>query len=155
MRSHFERVVCIAAIAAGVTSQQRQSLVISREMQLAQAAFRVFKSVAQQVDELLFLKRLEHINAAAREQCGDDFERWIFSGRADEANSAALDVGEESVLLRLIETMDFVNEQDGARAHARGLFRLDHDLLDLFDAAHDGREFKERRLRGFGNNLRK
>src|SRR6185312_1755947 len=50
--------------------------------------------------------------------------------------------------------MDLVDEQDRPRAETRGLFRIDHHLLDLLDAGHHFRKFDERRLRLLGDDLR-
>ncbi len=59
---------------------------------------------------------MQRVDAAAGEQRGDDLEGRIFGGRADEADGAALDVGEEGVLLGLVEAMNFIDEESGARA---------------------------------------
>ena len=70
-------------------------------------------------------------------------KRGVFGGGADQADGAALDVGQEGVLLRLVEAMDLVDEEDGARVEAGGLLRRDHHLLDLLDAGHNGGELDE------------
>ncbi len=49
--------------------------------------------------------------------------------------------------------MDFINEEDGPRSEAGCFFRVDHDLLDFFDAAHHRGKFDEAGLRGFGDDL--
>ena len=66
---------------------------------------------------------------------------------------AALDVGQESVLLGFVEAVDFVDEEDGARAEGRGFFGVDHDLLDFFDAGEDGGEFDEAGAGLFGDDF--
>jgi hypothetical protein len=90
-----------------------------------------------------FAQRRRGVDAAAGEQRGVDFEGGVFGGGADEADAAALDVGQEGVLLGLVEAMDLVDEEDGARAVGGGLFGVDHDLLDLLDAGEDGGELDE------------
>jgi len=55
---------------------------------------------------------LEHVNAAAREQRGDDFEGRILSSCADEADGSALDVGQKRVLLCLVEAVNLIDEED-------------------------------------------
>ena len=52
----------------------------------------------------------------AREERRVHFEGRILGGRADEHDRARLDVREKRVLLRLVEAVDFVDEQDGAPA---------------------------------------
>ncbi len=102
---------------------------------------------------LLFGERREGVDAAAGEQRGVDLEGGVLGGGADEADGAALDVGKEGVLLGLVEAMDLVDEEDGARAEVRGFFRVDHDLLDLLDAGEDGGELDEGGVRGLGDDL--
>ena len=64
-----------------------------------------------------------------------DLERRILSGRADQRDGALLDVGQKGILLRLIETVDLVNEQHGSCSmHSKPLTRLSHNLAYLFDA---------------------
>ena len=65
------------------------------------------------------LSGVQGVDAAAGEQGGDDLEGRIFGGRADEADGAVLDVGQEGVLLGFVEAMDLVDEEDGARAEVR------------------------------------
>jgi hypothetical protein len=75
------------------------------------------------------------------EERGVDLEGGILGGRADQHDQPGLHVGEEGVLLRLVEAVDLVHEQEGrgalalpARASA-----LDH-LAHFLDSAQDGRE---------------
>ena len=47
-----------------------------------------------------------------------------------------LDIGQKGVLLRFVEAMDLVHEEDGARAVlSRTLFRVRHHLFDFLDPA--------------------
>ena len=103
----------------------------------------VGEGAVEEGDDLGLLEGAEGVDAAAGEQRGDDFEAGVFGGGADEADAAALDVGEEGVLLGLVEAVDLVDEEDGAGAVGGGLFGVDHDLLDLFDAGEDGGELDE------------
>ena len=48
-----------------------------------------------------------------------------------------LDVGQEGVLLRFVEAVDFVDEHDGAAAHGAQPLGIRHHGLDLLDAAED------------------
>jgi len=149
----FEGVVGGAAVAAGVAGDEGEGIVIGGEVEGAEAAFSIRKSAVEELGDVLFAERLEDIDAAAGEQGGDDFKGGIFSGGADEADGAALDVGEERILLGLVEAVDFVDEEDGAGVHLGGLRRGCHYLLDLFDTAHDGGEFHKICLCGFGDDF--
>ena len=122
-------------------------------MHLTESAFGIGEGAAQKRDDLLFGQRLQHVDAAAREQRGVDFERRILGGRADQANAAFLDVRQKGILLRFVEAVDFVDEDDGARAVLAGALGIAHDLLDFLDAGEHGGELDEVGLGDAGNDL--
>jgi hypothetical protein len=70
-------------------------------------------------------ERLEAEHARAREQRRVHRERRVLRRRADERDRAVLDVRQERVLLRLVEAVDLVDEEDRAlrRVDARSLER--------------------------------
>ena len=93
----------------------------------------------------------QDIGARAAEQSAHHLKRRIFGGGTDERDVAALDVWQKSILLSLVEAVDFVDEDDRAAAHCAVAFGIHHDGLDFFDAAHDGAEGDEIRFGGFGD----
>ena len=111
-------------------------------VQGAEAAYVIGESAFEERDNLLFGEGVEGVDAAAGEQGGDDFEGGILGGGADEADSAALDVRQEGVLLGFVEAVNFIDEEDGAGA-VGGPFGVGHDLLDFLDAGEDGGELDE------------
>ena len=98
---------------------------------------------------------LEREDAGAGEERGDDLERRVLGRRADERDGAVLDVGEDGVLLGLVEAVDLVDEEDGAEvlggAYLAGL--LDR-LPEVGDAGGDGGDADEVRLREAGDEPR-
>ncbi len=65
-----------------------------------------------------------------------------------EHDRARLDVGQERVLLRLVEAVDLVDEQHRALVALIALLRrLGHRLAQILDARHDRRERDEARVR--------
>ena len=56
-------------------------------------------------------------------------------------------------MLRFVEAMDFVDEDEGAGTVLASPFGVGHDLLDLFDSSKDGGEFDELRFRHAGNDF--
>jgi len=65
------------------------------------------------IDQLLQLfdrERVQHIHACTRKQRRIDFERRVFGGSADKGEQPAFDIRQESILLRLVETMHLVDE---------------------------------------------
>ena len=49
-------------------------------------------------------------NLRAAEQCGVEFKARILGRRANEDDRAILNIGQETILLRAVETVDFINE---------------------------------------------
>ena len=73
--------------------------------------------------------------------------------RADQHDRAVLHVGQQHVLLRLVEAVDFVDEED--RAHAAELVaRAVADLADFGDVGDHARAAHEVAARGLGDHLR-
>ena len=69
--------------------------------------------------------------------------------------SPALDARQERVLLRLVEAVDLVDEDDRAPAgRSRGSLGVGHHVLDLLDAGEHGAERHEPRLRRVGDDAR-
>src|SRR5205823_4056980 len=57
-------------------------------------------------------QRLEHVHGGARQERAVHLERRVLGRRADERQQALLDKRQERVLLRLVEAMYLVDEQD-------------------------------------------
>ncbi len=83
---------------------------------------------AQHVGELRRAEGLQRVDAQPREQRAVDLERGVLGGRTDQRHQALLDGREQGVLLRLVEAVDLVEEQDRGRAAARAAASrpLDH-----------------------------
>jgi hypothetical protein len=79
---------------------------------ISESALFVGQCAIDQHFELLDCERLKSKNLRSRHECAVNIKEWIVSGRADEAESPCLDVWQENVLLRLVEMMDLINEQD-------------------------------------------
>ena len=100
-------------------------------------------------------ERAEHVDATAGEERAVDLERRVLGGGADQHDGALLDVGQEGVLLRPVEAVDLVHEQDRALAAPAALgLRLGHHLADLLHARHHRRERHEAGARHVGQEPR-
>ena len=143
---HLERRKGCARIAVGKHGQRFQNFIRDVHGLTAETA-RVFQRAAQQRDQFLRRKTVKHKYFTARKQRAVDLERRVFCGRADQNDAAFFDKGEEGVLLRLVEAVNLIDEQDGPLAKTAVVFRLLHDGADLLDAAGHGGKINER---GFG-----
>ena len=65
-------------------------------------------------------KRLELENLRARDERAVDVKKRIVGRRADQAQISALHVGQQNVLLRFVEVMDLIDEQDRLSARRCG-----------------------------------
>ena len=97
---------------------------------------------------------MQHVNATTRKQSGVDLERRIFRRGANEPDIPFFHVRKERVLLRLVEAMNLVDEDDGPRAVLLRPFGVGHDLLDLFNPGQHRGELNELRLGHLRDDLR-
>ena len=139
----LQGVECGAGVAAGVGSDSFHCGFFCRNAGSAKTADGICEGAVEQSDYVGFGERDEGVDAATGEERGVDLKGGILCGGADEAYGASLNIGQEGVLLGLVEAMDLVYEEDGAGAEAGEFFGFDHDLFDLFDAAEDSGEFNE------------
>ena len=105
-------------------------------------------------DGLHFLggEALQGEDAAAGEQRGNDLEGWVFGGRAYQGDGAILNVGEDDVLLGLVEAVDFIHEEDGGLAvHPAAVSGLGDDTPQVGDTGGDGADRLEGSLGDCGD----
>ena len=84
---------------------------------------------------------VEYEHLAAREERAIELEGRILRGRADQDDRAVLDIGQESILLRAIEAVNLVDEQQ--RPLARQATTLG-GLEDLAQIRHAGEHCRQR-----------
>jgi hypothetical protein len=68
------------------------------------------------------------------EQRGVELEAGVLGGRADQGHRAALDEGQEAVLLGAVEAVNLVDEEHGPSAPGRQRVGLGEDLLEVGNA---------------------
>ena len=91
--------------------------------------------------DVLVGERLQAPDAHPRQEGGVDLEVRVLRRCPDEGHRPVLDVREQGVLLRLVEAVDLVDEQDAAAAIQRQALLGARDRgPHLGDAGHDGRE---------------
>ena len=102
------------------------------------------------------LHRFEHIDLATRKQRRDHLERRVFRRRADQRDDTLFDGAEQRILLRFVEPVDLVDEQERRRGIEKlALARLFDHFAHLFDARGDGRQGKEFALERRGDEFGK
>ena len=108
-----------------------------------QPALLIREGPAQDPDQVLLVQGLEDEHAGAREEGGDHLEGGILGRGPDEGEGSVLDVGQEAVLLGLVEAVDLVDEEDGAPPAAALTIGLLDGLADLLHAVEDGAHGEE------------
>ena len=107
---------------------------------------------AHQLPKVIGSQRVQTEQARAAHERRVDLEERVLGRGADQDERAVLDGAQEGVLLRAVEAVDLVDEQDGALvlvpAPPAGL--LD-GLLHVLDAAGDGGELQEVESRLLGD----
>ena len=104
-----------------------------------QAAFGVGERPAHDGRDVVVGQRLEPPDPHPRQERRVDLEIRVLGRRADERHGAVLDVGQERVLLRLVEAVNLVEEQDGSRpVEGQPVLRLGDRRPHLGDAGEDG-----------------
>ena len=153
-RQRFQRVVRGARVAVGEDGDAFEHAFGDVELLVAQAALFVGHGALQQAEDLVAGERLQRVHARAREQGSDHLEGRIFRGRADQDDVAGFDVRQKGVLLRLVEAVHLVHEDDGAASGAAGVLGGGHDVLDFADAAQHGAEGHEFGMRAARDQAR-
>ena len=150
-------------VAVRVSRQAGQRLVVGADRERAEPALPILERPPHDRHDLRGAERLQHVDLRSREERRVHFERRVLGRRADEDDVARFDAREERVLLRLVEAVDLVDEEDRPAAQAPPRFlRFRHDRANLLDAgehraerdevgARDVRDqARERRLAGAG-----
>ena len=139
-------------VAVGVPRNRGEGVVVRRELRVAEAAFPVVQRAPQDVDRLVRRERPQDEHLRARQQRGVHLEGRVLGRRADQRDVAGFDARQERILLRLVEAVDLVDEQDGAaRRHAARGLGLGHHGLDVPDAGEHRAERDEVRARRRGD----
>ena len=99
-----------------VEGRVRQRDAAVRAERAGQAPLRVGDRAPNDACDLVVGQRLEPPDAHPRQERGVDLEVGVLGRRADQGDRAVLDVGQQRVLLGLVEAVDLVEEQDGPGA---------------------------------------
>src|SRR6266478_777119 len=131
-------------------------VLVDLDVVISEAAFFVGQRAIDQVFELLDAERFELKNLRTRDKRAVYIKEWIVRGRADEAEISGFDVGQKNVLLRFVEMMDLINEQDRLLSRsAKAICRCSDDATHFCDVAFHAADSNEFRMGHLRNNPRK
>ena len=101
-------------------------------------------AAAHDLAQRLRRERLELVHLRAREERGVDLEVRVLGRRADQRHQPVLDRRQERVLLRLVEAVDLVEEEDRPPARpAEPVARAGEHLAHVLHRGGDGGELLE------------
>ena len=151
----LQRVEQAARVAVGYVHQMLQRGLIERHVALAVAASGVGERLPRDGPQFIGVEQAELKDAAAANQRLVDLEIRVFRGRADQDDGAVFHPRQQRVLLRLVEAVDFVHEQDGALPElAAPLLRHGDGLPDVVDAGQHRVDGDEVGAGGVGDDTR-
>ena len=142
--AHLQRRKRSAGIAIAHLGQELQGIVVQMHVLLAEARVLIGQRTAKERFDVVDTQRLELEHPAAADQRAIHGEERIGGGRADERDDTFFNIRQKRVLLRLVEAMDFVDEQQRAQAAAGELVaRLFQNLAKFLHAAGHRAELHE------------
>jgi hypothetical protein len=106
---------------------------------------------SQQGGEAGFIQGFQDIDLGAGEEGAHHLEGGILRGGADEGDQAGFDVGQEGVLLALVEAVHFIDEQDGLAPRGLVHARPFHRLADFLHPGQHRRDLDEIRVEVMGH----
>ncbi len=128
--------------------EELHRLFVDIDFEFSQPPFAVFDGSLHDLSQFVARERLEGEHLTATEKCSVDREEWVFRGGSNEDDDAFFDVGQEGILLSLIEAVDFIEKEEralpGRFEPFAGSFE---DRSEFPDAAADGAELFESGLR--------
>ena len=93
--------------------------------------------------QLLVIQRLQHIDLRARQQRGIHLEGRILGCCPDQRDQPRFRIGQQGILLRLVETVDLVDEEDGVAPRLQVALSLLHRRTDILHPRKDSRQRNE------------
>ncbi len=110
-----------SGVARGELDEVIQRVVGERDAERPHPALRIDHGELEEHTDLIRLERLEAEEQTPRDQRTDEAVVRVLRRRADQRDRAVLDRRQEDLLLRLVPTVDLVDEQDGAEERRLGV----------------------------------
>ena len=142
-----------ARISRGVGGNERESLRFCRIAMNRQPILFIIERAMKHRDDRFISEPLQMDQPQTGEQRPVDLKIGILRRRTDEDECPILHIGQKHILLSLIETVDFIDENDRPPLVVRELFfRFGNDIPDLFDPARGRIHLDEAALCHFRND---
>ena len=144
VRRALEEVQCDARVTVGVLRDRGKRIIVHAQLHRSEPALGVLQCALQDSDDVIEIERFEDVDLRPRQQRRVHLERRILGGGADQHDVSGFDPRQKGVLLRLVEAMDLVDEEERALAAATArLLGFRHHRADFLDAGQHGAEGDE------------
>ena len=154
-RDLFDQVQQCAPVAIRHFQKRLAGITVKR-----QGAAQILLGALCQPFQISQIKPRENQHLTARQHRGVQLKAGVFGGRPDQQDGAVFHIGQKPVLLCFVETVDFVDKQQGAFAVLASYFGGLEDFAQLRHAGKNradlhkvqiGFRRKQTRDRGFAN----
>ena len=115
-RGNLKGIQALAGIAIADHGEVPGRILLQIEREGAEAAFGVSNGPALEANEVIHGEGLELKDLRAGNQGAVDREIRVLRGRPDQTDSPAFNIGEQRILLRLVEAVDLIDEEERATA---------------------------------------
>src|SRR5262245_30550741 len=133
-----------SGVAVSLLRDECERFWIRLQRQLSQTPFAVAERPIDQHQQVVRRKRMQDEYAGSGQERPDYLEARVLGGSTDQTDGAVFSRGQQAVLLRLIEPVYLVHEENGLRpAGSKLLLGLEYDLADSRNAFADGTERNE------------
>ena len=147
-RCDFESVQTFARISITQPCQKCGGIRVDLHTHPPQSALDIDKRPFDQNQKIAFRKRPKLENLRAGNQRAVDAEKRVLRRRANQPHHAVLDLGEQHILLCLVETVDLIHKQNRPPTTAPARRRRSHDPADVpHIALHPAEPLEMRRRR--------
>ena len=144
----LEQVQRTPGVAVDSASEQPAQRRRHLEPHRAEPAFGIRERPLDNGLDRVLSQRLQDVDPGSRQQCVVELERRVLRRRSDEDDGPVLHVGQERVLLALVEAVHLVDEEHAIfPVLGAAVFRLRNDPADLL---HPGEHRREREKKGVG-----
>ncbi len=129
---HFQSRDGLPGVSVRLGGQVVQGFLLHVHAGGSQPALRVRQGTLQQGGQLFLRHGFQRENLGAGQQGGVDRKVGVLRRRADEPDRSLFQMGEQDVLLRLVESVQLIHEEDGfPPVHAHPHLRLGDFLPDV------------------------
>lgn len=130
--SQLQSIEHVAGVSAGGPDDVIQSLLFHLSPEVPKTTLFICEGAAGQGFQVFLSQGIQLKKAGAGEKGGVHFKRGILRGCPDQDDCSIFHEGEKGILLGLVETVDFVDKQQGAQViHSQLFFCVPGDTADL------------------------